>query len=259
MKKSILSISAIIALSSTTLLGADTVKRTLKGNMSEVYKVLPGESTNGFLGMFSEGEYYARLRSNTFKWDWKDSDTKDHLISGLGGSLIYKTASLSGFSMGAGAYYSYAISKLDLSKDSKNLANLKAGKDTLSRYNNINGNGESGLFVPAQYYLEYKISKTNIKAGQQLWESLFTKSNDTKMIPNSFMGVTMTNKDIPKTTLRTAWFYSQKLRDHTTNHDLITFKTDDDSTTNYKWKNNDDSAVNKSLTYSNFKVASIRT
>ena len=72
-----------------------------------------------------------------------------------------------------------------------------------------------------------------------MFETVFTKSNDTKMIPNTFDGVTATIKDIDKTNIQLAYFTAQKLRDHTTAHDVIAFNG---------WDENDDSAVNKNLT-----------
>jgi hypothetical protein len=71
------------------------------------------------------------------------------------------------------------------------------------------------------------------------------------MIPNAFEGLTFESKDIPKTTLKGAYLTAQKLRDHTTFHDVLTFK---DSSTS-SWNNNDDSGVHKGLSYANFKAA----
>ena len=245
----------ITVLLSTTNINAtkiDKNKRELKSNMMEIYNRAPKE-TNLITGMINEGEFYGRFRVNNFNWDWNKNDTNDHSITGIGGSLLYKSASFLGFSATAGIYYSYAIANIDLSS-SDELSYLKAGKDTQSRYNSANG-GSNSLFVPAQYYIEYKVGNSNIKVGQQIHESFFTKSNDTKMIPNTFMGISMLNRDIPSSKLRISYFSAQKLRDHTTNHDLITFKTEDDNTLNYKWNNNDDSAVNKNLNYAAFKAA----
>ncbi|MFA7611463.1 MAG: hypothetical protein WCY51_08190, partial [Sulfurimonas sp.] len=55
--------------------------------------------------------------------------------------------------------------------------------------------------------------------------------------------------EIPKTTIRGAYFTAQKLRDHTSFHDVLTFKDSSGSS----WNNNDDSAVHKGLSYSNLK------
>jgi len=93
--------------------------------------------------------------------------------------------------------------------------------------------------------LQYDISKISLVAGRQLFESVFTKSNDTKMIPNSFDGVTATIKEIPKTTIQLAYLDKQKLRDHTKAHDVIAFKG---GSAPDKWSQNDDAVSNKNLT-----------
>jgi len=229
------------------------VKRSLKGNMMEVYNVLPGKADN-LTDMFADGIVYGRLRANSFEWDWKNDDTdetgnKDNHALGLGGSLIYKTASLHGVSLGGGLYYTdNPIPGMRMSRD--DIGYLKAGKDTTSRYN-VKENGIYGFAVPAQLYVQYDISKTTFVAGRQIWESFLTKSNDTKMIPNTFEGYTVTMKELPQTTIRGAWFYQQKLRDHMTFHDVLTFKDGQGNS----WNNNDDAAVHKGLSYSNLRTA----
>jgi len=232
---------------------AFTPKRSLKGNMMEVYNVLPGKADT-FTDMFAKGIVYGRLRVNSFNWDWKNDDTaqtknKDNRALGLGGNLIYKTASYYGLSATAGLYYTdepfpgERMSKADIGY-------LKAGKDTTSRYN-VSQLGTYGFATVAQAYLQYDISKTSFVAGRQIFESFLTKSNDTKMIPNTFEGYSFTTKELPDTRIRGAWFYQQKLRDHQTFHDVITFK----DAYGESWNNNDDSAVHKGLSYANFRQA----
>jgi hypothetical protein len=75
-----------------------------------------------------------------------------------------------------------------------------------------------------------------------MFETVFTKSNDTKMIPNTFDGFTATSKDISKTTIKVGYLMKQKLRDHTSAHDVLAYDP------NNKWNQNDDSAVNRNLT-----------
>jgi len=261
--------AAALACTLTSSLHADDseafqVKRSLKGNMMEVYNVVPGKADN-ITDMFANGVLYGRLRANSFTWDWKNTDVidpkngkllnKDNHALGLGGSLIYKTASLYGVSIGAGLYYTdNPIPGMRMSE--ADIGYLKAGKDTTSRYN-VNSIGTYGFAVPAQLYVQYDISKTSFVAGRQIWESFLTKSNDTKMIPNTFEGYSVTTKEIPQTTIRAAWFYQQKLRDHMTFHDVLTFgdgsvKT---ATNNPNWNNNDDAAVHKGLSFSNLQAA----
>ncbi len=80
------------------------------------------------------------------------------------------------------------------------------------------------MAVLAQAYIKYNISKTSIKVGRQIFESFLTKSNDTKMIPNTFEGYTIESKEHEKTHFHAAYLTAQKLRDHTSFHDVITFK-----------------------------------
>jgi hypothetical protein len=226
-------------------------KRQLKNNMMEVYNTLPG-SVDNFTDAFAEGVVYGRLRTNAFKWDWKDVDA-DNKAFGVGGSLIYKTAPLYGVSGTVGMYYS--DSPFEGLRDSiEDLGAIKAGKDTISRYD-AKTNGDYYMAVLAQAYLQYDISKTTFRGGRQIFESFLTKSNDTKMIPNTFEGFSIETKDIPKTRLRAAYFYAQKLRDHTTFHDVITFK----DSAGDSWNNNDDSAIHKGLSYANFRAAGADT
>jgi len=222
-------------------------KRQLKNNMMIKDNVLPS-NVNNISDVFSKGVVYGRLRTNAFKWDWSDVD-KDNKAFGLGGSIIYKTAPLQGLSATAGLYYANSPFS-SLRSDIADIGNVKAGKDTFSRYD-VKNNSDWSMTVLAQAYLQYEYSKTTFKAGRQIFESFLTKSNDTKMIPNTFEGYSVEIKDLPKTRIRGAYFYSQKLRDHTRFHDLVTFQ----DSTGDNWGNNDDSAVHKGLSYANFTAA----
>jgi hypothetical protein len=218
-----------------------TEKVTLKGNMQVKYNKLPS-AVDTLSEAFTEGMFYGRFRTNFFYWDWDneyDGKTKDNKNNGIGGSLIYKTAPLKGVSATVGMYTSQNLDFFRMDKEDIKYA--KSGKDTFSRYNVATG-GSYGMTVLAQAYLQYDISKTSVVAGRQMFETVFTKSNDTKMIPNTFDGVTLTSKDLPKTTIKLGYLMKQKLRDHTTAHDVLAFDP------NNKWNQNDDSAVNKNLT-----------
>ena len=234
-------------------------KRSLKGNMQVVYNQVPGEAAS--LGeMFTEGVWYGRLRANYFNWDWKEENYNnttekgnlDNHAFGVGGSLIYKTARYAGVAATLGVYYTTNIMPMEEDE----IAGVKAGKDTFSRYE-ARANGNFSMLVPAEANIDVQLGKTNIKMGDQIFESVFTKSNDTKMIPNTFRGVVVENKDISGVKLTAAYFTNQKLRDHTGMHDVITFgeKADNDADTKENWNNNDDSAIHKGLTYANFKAA----
>jgi len=221
-------------------------KRTINGNMTLNYNVLP-ESVDNIHDMFSEGVFYGRLRSNTFYWNWSAPDAKNDADKnmGLGGSLIYKSAAFNNFSFTLGYYGS--LNPEFWRPDDADSGFSKSGKDTFSRLK-VQQTGNYGLHALGQGYLEYNNGTVDVKAGRQLFESVFTKSNDTKMIPNTFDGVTAVVKIAPKTKMRLAWFGAQKLRDHEDSHDVITFKDEDGE----RWGNNDDAGKHKGLSYNNF-------
>ena len=239
---------AVLALGLLSLGAMAKEKRELRGNMTLKYNLLPGEA-NSLQEMFTNGQWYGRLRFNSFLWDWDKEypgKTKDNWAIGIGGSLEYKTA----YFKGLGATVAIYTSQNPWHMDKDEVKFVKAGKDTFSRYR-VKTTGHFGMTVVAQAYLEYKRNKTSLKAGRQIFESMFTKSNDTKMIPNTFEGYSLISKYFPKTTIKLAYFTKQKLRDHTTFHDVITFKDANEKS----WANNDDSAVNKALSYQNFVAA----
>lgn len=221
-----------------------TEKRDVKNNMSIKYNVTP-KAVNSFDEMFSEGVLYGRLRSNMFHWDWGNEDpgkTKDNSSWGVGGSLIYSTGYLNGFGATAGMYTTHTIAtdNTDSAYPGKDFG--KAGKDT---YNRSNGSG-AHIDVLALAYLEYKFGKSSFKAGRQIFESTLLRSNDTKMIPNTFEGYSIESKDLDKTKLRAAYFTKQKLRDHSDFHSIIAVDG---------FNENDDAGKHKGLSVANIKAA----
>ncbi|MFC1840428.1 OprD family outer membrane porin [Thermodesulfobacteriota bacterium] len=240
------SLFVILILSIHTYLYAiETKKQTLKGNMTVVYSRMPSDA-DSLSDAFTNGIIYSRIRSNIFYYDWKLEDymsggkSKSHSAMGLGGSLIYKSAPLNGFSGTIGLYTSQ--NPWFFRKDKINVGYLKSGKDTLSRSKVNNGgryDGSYGMTVLGQAYLRYDTSGIFLDIGRHMFESVFTASNDTKMVPNTFDGISAEIKPFSKTKIQFAYFAAQKLRDHTSSHDVIAFDS---------WNENDDSAVNKSLT-----------
>ena len=229
----------------------DTPKRTLRNDMTEVYHVLPPAADN-FTEVFSKAVVYGRLRSNLFYWDWDKEAGKqmDNHAFGIGGSLIYKTAVRYGFSATAGLYTSQNLIQA-LNMDKADVGSVTSGKGTFDRnkiYNNGAYNGHWGITSLAQAYLEYKIGNTDARLGRQIFEGFLLRSNDTKMIPNTFMGLLLVNKDIPATSIKAAYFTEQKLSDHTDFHDVIAYD---------RWNENDDQAVHQGLTKTALRDASI--
>jgi len=130
----------------------------------------------------------------------------------------------------------------------------KVGKGVLSRYD-VATRGKYGISSLAQAYLEYKNDSTSIKFGRQIFESHMTKSNDIKMIPNTFEGITLDSKVLPKQHIKLAYLTKQKLRDHTSFHHLFAY---DDGDSQYdKWRENDDTAMHRGITLSKLKEKNI--
>ncbi len=249
------SINILLSLLACTALEAntDSVKQTIQPNYMVNYEELPS-AVEHISDIFSEGMFYGRLRTNWFFFDYrKESLTKeDHNILGIGGSLMYKTAPYAGLSATVGVNYTSAGSGID--NQSSDPAFLRAGKDVISRYNSVNGKGSS-FAVLSQSYLQYEHKRFKARAGREIFNSFFTKSNDSKMIPNTFEGVTLESKDIEETRLRAAYLTRQKLRDHDNFHSVIMYDDRIDTTSgvvNAKWDENDDSAIHKGLSYTNF-------
>ncbi len=248
MKKNMIKIAAgaaaVLLMSTNAHATLKSEKVTLKGNMVVKYNKLPS-SVDTLKEAFTEGMFYGRIRSNMFYWDWSQEDyasggkQKDNKNMGIGASLIYKSAPLKGISGTIGMYTSQNPSFFRM--DAQDVKYSKSGKDTFSRSKVDSGLGY-GITVLGQGYLQYDLAKTSVKAGRQMIETVFTKSNDTKMIPNTFDAIALESNDIPKTKIQLAYIGKQKLRDHINAHDVIAFNPSD------SWNENDDSAINKSLT-----------
>lgn len=245
--KSLYLLTAICAMS---LHAGEESKQTLKPNMRMVYNQVPNEVTT--IGeMFSQGIFYGRLRMNSFLFDWKDdSNGKDHAITGFGGSLIYKTGYLNGFGMTTGIYTTHAVGSLNESEANYYIK----GRDTMSRYNALSGNNPAITSI-AQAYIEYKNQDLSLKVGRQIFESLLAKSNDTKMIPNTFEGITLGGQGLFDSTYKLAYLTRQKLRDHSSFHHLLAYGDGVDPYA--KYTQNDDSAMHQGLTLSALQAAGI--
>ena len=229
----------------------DIPKQSLKTNGQLIYQ--KQKNADSLRELFSEGNFYGRLRSNTFYFAY-DNDDATHdtqLISGLGASLVFKSAQYNGFDTIVGLYGSRAF--FNASNDPA--AYIKAGKDTFSRFDYAN-TGSKSMGVIGQANIGYTYSKTKLIIGRQLVETFYTKSNDTKMIPNTFDGLVVDSKNIANTHLKLAYLTKQKLRDHTDAHAVL-MVGDANSTSSLKpqWSENDDGAMHKGLTYTALKAA----
>lgn len=226
------------------------IKHKLNCNMTIQYVKKP-KKVNTLTDFLSEGMFYGRIRFNNFLFD-KGTTGEDYYIAGIGGSLIYKSAYLNGFSATTGLYTSQNIGDTDSSL----VNDYRSGKDVLNRYDVATSN-KYGMSTLALAYGEYKLGKEQIKIGRFPLETLLLRTNDTKMIPNTFEGIYFRTRSFPKTTIQTAYITKQKLRDHTRFHHVLAYG-DDSSDAYSKWTQNDDGAMHQGLTVSKLNAKNIK-
>ncbi len=257
MKCTPLRMAVTLVVSLTPFLNAQQLpKSALQANSTLVYQ--EQKTVEHLSDMFSDGIFFGRIRSNTFSYIWEEENTaqKNYLVSALGGSVVYKSAKAHGFSFVGGFYYSHAF--FNDSAYSVNI--LGKAKDLLSRYDYSN-TGNKNMAVLGQAYIAYNsIEKTQLTFGRQLVEGFYAKSNDTKMIPNTFDGIVVQSSYIADTQMQFAYLVKQKLRDHTQTHSVLMYgDANSTSKTNPQWSQNDDSAMHKGLTYTALKTAGVST
>jgi len=235
-------IAVALILSAAGPATADTKAVLLSGSTVR-YLQTPGAVEN-FGDLLKEGMFYGRLRVNAFRFDWQEasSEREDNWAIGIGGSLVYKSAVYRGWSATAGLY----TSQNPIHMADSEVIDLKGGKDTTSRYRVLTG-GEWGMTVPALAYVQYRGGPFRIRAGRQIFESLLSGGNDTKMIPNTFEGYSVESKGWLGVDMRGAWLIRQKLRDHTSFHHVLAYG-DDPADPYAAYSQNDDSAMHRGLT-----------
>lgn len=251
-KKVLLAATMAVTLGATLAASDDAPKRGLKTNYQLVYNDKQ-KDVNGFTSMFQEGTFYGRLRSNSFyyKWEKETASQENHFTSGLGGSLLYKSAIYNGFDFGAGLYYSHGFTTVS----ENDASHMKPGQDVLSRFDYSN-TGSKELGVLGEAYIRYRgFEQSEIKIGRQIVETFYTKSNDTKMIPNTFEGIVFDTNLIAKTPIKLAYLTKEKLRAHSDTHSVLAYgDANSSSALNPAWDQNDDSAMHKGLTYTKLKA-----
>jgi hypothetical protein len=229
----------------STLSADEVVKRKLNSNSTLTYVEVPKEVEH-LSEVLSEGEFYGRFRLNSFFFDWDEEvegKTRDHQTLGIGGSVHFKSAYYNGVGFTAGLY----TSQNPWHMDDNNLQYYKVGKGVLNRHD-VATKGKYGMTNLAVAYVELKNDKNSVKIGRQIVESYLTKSNDIKMIPNTFEGITWSSKNIENHKLWTGVLVRQKLRDHNDFHHLFAY---DDGAGEYdKWRQNDDKAMHRGITLS---------
>lgn len=168
---------------------------------------------------FKEGKLDGRLRTQFFNTIWDDNsatgkDAANGTGLAVGGSLIYKTAPLYGFSVGAGFYTTQNPGGITGENDG---AGATTSKDLFSRDSHYEGNTKvndpygDGFSVLAQSYLEYGIEKSKLKGGRFLMTNPWITPNDTKMIPIAVEGAQVVSNDVSNTAIQ--FDYAHKFKE----------------------------------------------
>lgn len=161
------------------------------------------EAADNFAAAFSEGKFDARLRAQYFFTDWDDNsntgrDGKDPSGFAAGGSVIFRTAPVSGFRVGAGLYTTQNPGGFTKESDG---ATATSAQDLFAREGSSKTYGQ-GYAVLAKSYLQYDISKTKIKAGRFLMTNPWITPNDTKMIPLTVEGAQIVTSEFRNSTIQ---------------------------------------------------------
>ncbi len=112
----------------------------------------------------------------------KDSEDKKATTVSLGGKLSIETKPISGISL-VGTFFT---------------TNHLFGKDDESLF--LSSTGEDYSIV-GEAYLKVNFGKSTIKAGRQVIDTPFADSDDIAMVPNSFEGYSLVNKDLQDSTV----------------------------------------------------------
>jgi len=148
---------------------------------------------------FKEGKIQGELKAYYYDRDWEKGTTasgtaiKGNIID-LGVKLDYETASFYNFKAGVGFQSSNSP---------------WADKDGKTAYGTTPGAGAMDMWgsgvVLSQAYLSYDVGKTTIKAGRQYIDMPLIGSAPSRLIVESFEGVSVISKDIPNTTVSAAY------------------------------------------------------
>jgi hypothetical protein len=176
-------------------------------------------AADDLVSAFKEGKLDGRIRAQYFNTDWDNNGATgkngtDANGLAVGGSLIYKTAPLYGFSAGAGLYTTQNPGGWT---DANDGATATTSKDLFSRDVTrpsgapVSATYGNGYAVLAQAYLQYEIAKTKAKAGRMLMSNPWINPNDTKMIPIAVEGYEAVSNDILNTTIQLD--YADKIKE----------------------------------------------
>lgn len=234
MKK--ISIYASLLLLVANNLTADmiTYKSYLKDNGTFKFKNTPLYANN-INQWFLKGVYATKIKSNYFTYI-KGGD--DYNTYGIGTAIKYRTASFKDIYISA---ETDIVLHPIISAIPDNINNYYNGIDLINKEQFL-ATGKADWYSIPELNITYQPSRSfYLRYGNQGYNNLMVSENDTKMVKNSFSGLSMlyANEEF---NYNSALFNKQKLRNHTDYHDVIKYNG---------FKENDDSSSHRGLTETN--------
>ena len=126
--------------------------------------------------VFHTGTLSGQIRTGFIYVDPEHTSLSTNYTTAVGGWLKYETAAYNGLSLGAAYYTSHALTGLSGDRDKGRFNEEMA--DT-HHYD-----------ILAESYLNYHHGKFNLRIGRQRIDTPYADSDDIRMTPNSFEGVT---------------------------------------------------------------------
>jgi hypothetical protein len=130
---------------------------------------------------FAEAKVNGQLKAQYFTKEKASGTDKDSSIFAVGGNLNFETAPIHGLS-GKMTFQTSHVPDID-DKSNAYSSDMDASGSVLS-----------------QAYLQYKISDTTAKYGRQYIGTKLVNGSGSRMIKQSFSGLTVVNKSVPDTT-----------------------------------------------------------
>jgi hypothetical protein len=180
-----------------------------------------GIAKENLIDSFKNGKISGEIKSVYSHSNFLENKKSDNITT-LGGSLSYETDSFYNFKLGATFQTSHVL-------DDENNNNVFAS--------DLDGSGS----VLSEFYLDYKISNTTIKAGRQfIYTPLVSSAIDGKaserLIKDSFQAYLITNEDVPDTVLTAG--YIDKYQAQAYDGDIGSFEDFEDGAYTIYAKNN---------------------
>ena len=211
-----------------------TYKSILKDNGKFKFKNTPLYANN-INNWFRKGVYATKIKSNYFTYI---KDGEDYNVYGIASSIKYRTAAFKDVYLSAQAdLVMHPIS----SAIPMNMSGFYKGIDVINKKQFSAGDRNDWYSIP-ELNITYQPSRSFfMRYGYQGYNNIMVAENDTKMVKNSFSGLSMLYAN-EAFNYNGAVFNKQKLRNHIDYHDVIKYDG---------YNENDDSGVHKGLTDSN--------